>query len=150
LGFAEGVRALADEHGVYATELAIELGLVENGEPRPLHDRPALGLGDRFYIKVTNTGGGQRPLYAHLLNIGLQSSVSVLTANVAPSGFRIEAGTSYVLGKHANGKLIGVGIGWPDTLPRQGFPRLDEYMVVVTSSPVNLSALDAQAKGGPR
>lgn len=148
LGFAEGVRALAGEHGVYTAELAFELGVVEDGKPRPLPDRPALGLLDRFYIKITNRG--QRQLYVHVLDIGLQSSVSVLTGNMAPAGLLIQAGSSYVLGSHPNGTLVGVGISWPATLPREGFPRLDEYMVVVTTSPMNLAVLEVQARGGPK
>jgi caspase domain-containing protein len=146
LARAQAVRELAGEHEVYNNEIRIELGVVDNGSERPLRDRPALGLRDRFYIKVTNTG--YRQLHVHVLNIGLQSTVDVLTANFAPSGILLQGGASYVLGKHPNGTLMGVGIGWPDGLPRDGFPRLDEYMVMATSSPVNLGALQAQAKAG--
>ena len=147
LAFAQAVRDLVGEHDVYATELGIELGVVEDRAPRRLRDHgAALGLRDRFYIKVTNRGA--RKLYAHVFNVGMRSTVSLLTANAAPAGVLLPAGESHVLGKHPSGTLLGVEIGWPDGLPRDVFPRRDEYIVLVTSSPVNLGALEAQARSG--
>lgn len=145
LGVAQAIRELEGEHGVFRNELAIELGTVEAGALRPLHDhRAALGLRDRFYIQVANRG--HRQLFVHVFNVGLQGKVTLLTRNAAPSGVAVQSGDPpFVLGKRPDGALLGVGIAWPQSLPRAGFPRLDEYFVVVTSSRVSLATLETRS-----
>src|SRR6185436_6401830 len=139
-------------HGVYAAELEFELGTVEAGAQRPLPDHgAALGLRDRFYIQIKNRG--HRQLFAHVLNIGLQGTVALLTRKIAPAGISIQGGQTFVLGKRADGALPGIGIGWPAGLPRAGFPRVDEYFVIVTSSMTDLSMLETptvRAQGARR
>src|SRR6185436_2728122 len=138
------VRALEGEHGVSRSELELELGIVDEGAQRRLPDHgAALGLRDRFYILVRNRS--QRQLFVHVFNIGLQGKVTLLT-KMAPAGVAIDRGDPpFVLGQRADGKLAGVGIGWPKTLPKTGFPRVDEYFVIVTSSRVSLAALETPA-----
>lgn len=144
------IRELEGEHGVLRGELEIEFGTVEAGAPRPLRDHcPALGLRDRFYIQIKNRG--RRPLFVHVFNVGLHGELTLLTGTAAPSGITLRAGDPpFVLGKTADGALRGLGIAWPQGMPRAGFPCLDEYFVVVTSSRVQLAtaAGSAERDGG--
>lgn len=144
LGVAQAIRELEGEHGVFRNELEIELGTVEAGAMRPLHDhRAALGLCDRFYIQVKNRG--DRQLFVHVFNVGVRGKVTLLTKNAAPSGVALQSGDRpFVLGKLPDGELRGVSIYWPKGLPQAGFPRVDEYFVFVTSSKVNLASLETQ------
>ena len=143
LGVAQGVRELEGEDGVYAHELAIELGLVEHGLPRalPAHGA-ALGLGDRIYVEITSLS--QRQLYAHVFNIGVRGKVSSLT-DYAPTGIAIERGRpAALIGQRPDGVLVGLRLSWPHGLPRASFPRVDELIVIVTSAPINLRGLETR------
>jgi Caspase domain len=143
LGVARAIRELEGQHGVYDHELSLELGVVENGKERKLPDHgAALGLGDRVYVKVRNVA--QRRLYVHVFNIGVRGKVTLLT-NDAPSGVALDSGTpEFVLGRGADGTLKGTTLSWPEGLPRGTFPRLDEVVVIVTTSPASLRSLETQ------
>jgi len=82
LGAAQGLRELAGEHGVSASEVEIELGTVDRGRMRPMRDRGgALALHDRIYVKVRRNT--TRALYVHIFNIGLSGRISLLTRSTA-------------------------------------------------------------------
>jgi hypothetical protein len=143
LGVAQAVRELVGEHGLSANDLDIALGVVENGHPRVLPDQGAsLGLGDRIYVSVRNTG--REPRYAHIFNIGVRGKVTLLTKFLAPSGVLLERGDgSFVLGER-DGALGGLPLTWPSGLSLASFPRLDEIFVFVTSRAIDLKLLETR------
>lgn len=149
LAVAQALRELEGEHGVRRDEVAIELGVIDGGKKLPLvGPHAALGLRDRFYLQVCNRGA--RRLFAHVVNLGLQGTVTLLTGTIAPSGIALDAGDPpFVLGRRADGSLPGIGIVWPDGLPRTGAPRRDEYLVIVTSSPMSLAILERRVHQAP-
>jgi hypothetical protein len=141
LGVAQSIRELTGQHGVFEDELAIDLGVLENGHARdlPAHGC-ALGLRDRIYVKVRNKG--HRQLYVHVFNIGVRGRVKLLTS-FAPAGVMLNGGDpDFVLGRSADGTLQGLGLTWPDGLPMDGFPRVDEIAVIATTSQTSLRTLE--------
>jgi caspase domain-containing protein len=143
LGVAQAVRELVGEHGMSAKDLEITWGIVENGQPRAMPDQGAsLGLGDRIYVSVRNTG--HEPRYVHIFNIGVRGKVTLLTRLLASSGVMLERGDrGFVLGER-DGALRGLALSWPDGLSQTSFPRLDEIFVFVTSQPIELKLLETQ------
>jgi hypothetical protein len=143
LGVAEGLRELQSE-GLSERQLTIEIGVVHEGEAVRLADRGAeLGLNDRLYVYLRNKS--QRRLYAHVFSLGVRSEVRLLS-NFAPSGILLEGRhDAYVLGENeATGELEGLDILWPEGLPATGEPRLDEIIVIVTTRPASLRALESR------
>ena len=143
LGVAQAVRELVGEHGVSANDLEIAWGVVENSHPHVMPEQgAALGLGDRIYVSVRNTG--PEPRYAHIFNVGVRGKVTLLTKLLAPGGVLLERGDrGFVLGER-DGVLVGLPLTWPDGLSLASFPRLDEIFVFVTSLPINLQILETQ------
>lgn len=141
LGVAEGLRELEGEQGVLARELEIEWGTVDRGQMRTMPDRGgSLGLRDRIYVRVKSLA--KRPLYAHVFNIGLRGAIKLLT-HYAPSGVELtREAPELVLGRRNEGSLLGYRIGWPAGLPRETGPRMDEIVVIVTSTPASLRSLE--------
>jgi len=150
LGAAQGLRALEGEHGVYASELELEWGAVERGEPRPMPEHGgSLGLHDRFYVRLRSKA--QRPLFAHVFDIGLRGKIKLLTS-FSPTGVPLYHGDpDFVLGRHPDGRLAGIGLGWPAGMPRGTFPRLEQLVVIVTTERVGLQSLETtEALAVPR
>jgi hypothetical protein len=150
LGVAQGVRELVGEHGLPAAGLEIAWGVVEAGAPRALPEHgAALGLGDRIYVSVTNTGAVLR--YVHVCNVGVRGKVTLLTKHRAPAGVALGRGEALTLGAH-HGRLVGLPLAWPDGLSIVSLPRLDELFVFVTAQPISLRSLETRehvTRGGP-
>lgn len=143
LAVAQSVRDLVGEHGLSAARLEISWGVVENGEPRPMPDHGAsLGLGDRIYVKVRNTG--YEPRYIHIFNVGVRGRVTLLTRNLALSGIGLDSTNPELVLGERDGKLTGLPISWPRGLPRDSFPRTDEIFVFVTAQRISLRNLETQ------
>jgi hypothetical protein len=142
LGVAQGLRELEGEHGVLASELAIELGTVLDGQTRRLPDHGGvLGLHDRYYVKLERRG--QRTLFVHLLNISARGKLTLLT-HFARGGVVLDRHRPAVLiGQRADGAVLGVGLRWPEGMPRDG-ARLTEFMVIATLGVTDLSGLETR------
>ena len=140
LGVAQGVRELIGEHGLPAAGIEIAWGVVAAGDQRAMPDHGAvLGLGDRIYLRVANTGAALR--YVHVCNVGVRGTVTLLTKQRAPAGVALSSGESVTLGEH-HGRLVGLPLAWPTGLSLEGPPRLDEVFVFVMAQPVSLRALE--------
>ena len=145
LGVAQGIRELEGEHGVAASELAIELGVVHDGRARRLPDHGGvLGLRDRYHLTIERRG--QRTLFAHVLNLGARGKITLLT-HFARGGVALDPRTpSLALGQRADGELVGVGLRWPAGLPRDTGPRLTELVVIATPTMTDLSGLETRER----
>lgn len=143
LGSAARLRELEGEHGVNAGELAIEWGVVEQGQLRRMPEHGcALGLGDRIYVKVKSTA--QRELCVHIFNIGVRGKISLLT-RADPAGVFLNAERSeFVLGQRFDQAPVGCPLSWPKGLPRETFPRLDELIVIAIPIRTSLASLETQ------
>jgi Caspase domain len=140
MGAARRLRELEGEGGIAASQLEVEWGVVENGLPRPMPDHgTALGLGDRIYCRVKNPA--PRNVYVHIFNVGLRGKISLLT-DYAPAGVKLGLGMEQLLGYELDGTLSGLGLSWPVDLPKDTFPRLDTLVVIATTTPANLTALE--------
>src|SRR5262249_32276574 len=99
-----------------------------------------LALRDKLYVRIRRKG--QRELYAHIFNIGLRGKVTLLTA-FAPAGVVLNSNEpEFVLGRRADGALLGLNLSWPQGMPRETFPRVDEIVVIVTSTRTSLRSLE--------
>lgn len=147
LATARGLRELEGAHGLSARKLTIELGALLDGAYVRLPDRGAtLGRRDRIFVRVRN--GGQERVYVHVFNLGLRGDISQMTA-FAPSGLVLEPRDEYVLGQgEATDTFEGLELVWPNGLPVGGGPRLDELIVIATSHPTSLHALERR-RGEP-
>jgi len=144
LGVAQALRELEGAHGVAeGSEIELELGVVEAAGPRALPDRGAsLGLGDKIYARIRSRAF--RTLYAHLFNLGVRGKVTLLS-KFAPSGIALDKGEEFVLGtRPGTQELVGLPLFWPTGLPMDGFPRIDELVVIVTTSRVSLAGLETK------
>ena len=143
LGVAQGVRELEGEHGVLASELVIELGTVDGGHTRPLPDHGAvLGLRDRYYVSIERRG--QRPLFVHVLNLSARGKITLLT-HFARAGVVLDRhNPAVMIGQRADGAVLGVGLRWPEGLPRTGLPRVTEFVVIATPTISDLSGLETR------
>jgi hypothetical protein len=140
LGAAQGLRELIGEHGVHRSEVEIEWGVVSGGEPRRMPESGgSIGLRDRIYVKLRSRA--QRQLFAHVFNIGLRGKITLLT-RFAPSGVPLRYGEDHVLGQRHDGTLLGIGVGWPPEMPTATFPRVDELIVIVSTTQVSLQGLE--------
>jgi len=141
LGVAQALRELEGEHGILASDVEVELGFVEGAAMCAMPERGgSLGLGDRVCLRVKSASHGT--LYVHIFNVGVRGTVSLLTSYAA-SGIALERGEQYILGTDdATRKLTGLELFWPDGLPMESFPRIDEMIVIVTSTRVNLTGLE--------
>ena len=144
LALAQGIRELEGEHGVQATELSIGLGIVSNETSRPLPDHgTVLGLGDRYCLSAEHRT--RRTLFVHALNVSARGKITLLT-HFAREGVALDPGKpSMTIGRRADGTLNGVGLRWPEGLPRQGLPRLTEFIVIATLASADLSSLETCA-----
>ncbi|MBC7975467.1 MAG: caspase family protein [Myxococcales bacterium] len=143
LGISQGIRELEGEHGVRATELAIELGIVRDACARPLPEHGAvLDLHDRYYLTIERRG--ERPLFVHVLGINARGKIALLT-HFARGGIDLgRSNPTVTLGQRTDGALVGVGLRWPDGLPAAGMARLTELVVVATLTISDLSGLEAR------
>jgi hypothetical protein len=143
LGVAQGLRELEGEHGVRAGDLAIEFGTVHDGQTRRLPDHGGvLGLADRYYVNLERHG--QRPLFVHVLNLSARGKVTLLT-HFARGGVVLDRRKpSVMIGQRADGAIIGVGVRWPEGLPRNGMSRLMEFVVIATPMTTDLSGLETR------
>lgn len=147
LAAAQRLRGLEGEHGVRASDVEIELGTVEAGQKHRMPDHGgAAGLRDRLYVRVAAATGG--PLFAHVFNIGLSGRIVSLTGGWAPAGVRLaDSGAELVVGRGFDGSLVGFNLSWPEEILRDGIPRTDELIVIVTVAPANLGGLETAARG---
>jgi len=143
LGVAQGLRELEGEHGVAASELAIELGTVHAGHARQLPDHGGVvTLHDRYYLSIERRG--PRSLFAHVLDLSPRGKITLLT-HFARGGVALDRrNPAVMLGQRADGALVGVGLRWPDGLPRSGGPRLMELVVIATPTTTELSGLETR------
>jgi hypothetical protein len=142
LSAAQGLREIEGEHEVFRQELELEWGTVEDGMMRRMPDHGGvLTLRDRIYVKVTSKA--QRSLYVHVFNIGLRGKTALRTS-FAPAGVHVNsAQPEFVLGQRPDGALLGSGLSWPAGLVRE-LPRIDELIVIVTSTAMSLRSLEAR------
>jgi hypothetical protein len=83
-----------------------------------------------------------------VFNIGLSGNIVSLTGRSAPTGVRLaDSDAELVLGRGFDGSLVGCKLSWPDEIPRDGIPRTDEIIVIVTVAPANLGGLETAARG---
>jgi hypothetical protein len=138
----QGLRELEGEHGVLASELAAELGIVEDGELRRLRDHGnALGLRAQFYVKLTTRS--RRPLFVHVFNIAADGRIKLLTDFARTGRLLDQRAPSLVLGQSGNGTHVGIPLHWPDALPSDGPPRLEEIVVIAMLARANLAGFES-------
>jgi hypothetical protein len=125
---------------VAADELAIELGVVRDGQVQQLPDHGALlGLHDRYCLSIERRG--DRTLFVHALSISARGKITLLN-HFARGGVVLDRRRpSVMLGQRADGAVIGVGLRWPDGLPGDG-PRLTEFVVIATPVMADVSGLE--------
>ncbi|MCU0683392.1 MAG: caspase family protein [Polyangiaceae bacterium] len=140
LAFERLLRASLGEHGVAEAELAVELGLVERGRPRPREAGALFAPGDSVYVRLQNRG--ERALHVHVFNLGISRTLALVSAS-HPLGIKLEPGREHVLGHHhATGALVGMKLWLPDDAP-DASPLEESLVVFALTRPHSLQVLAA-------
>lgn len=153
LARARKLEMLASGSGGNALRAEYELdwGRVVGGAPQPLPETGAmLFVGDRIYVRVRNRS--RSTLYVNVLDIGLAGRVELLTREVGPSGFEVEPdGPEFILGFREPVGWTGLGpLSWPDEVPKDGLPRPESLVVIITDRPQDLRALVSPEEAAPK
>ncbi|GAB3430904.1 caspase family protein [Actinophytocola sediminis] len=147
LARAHALRGLAERQlAALDSPIAVEFGLVDSGQPRPLSPAGAvLHVDQPIYVRVRNDGA--QVVYVSLLDIGVAARITLLNPS-SPGGERLAQGEGYVFGGNdLTGALPGVSLSWPAELPADT-PRPETIMVLVTSEPVDARVLEQQGVRG--
>jgi Caspase domain len=147
LAAAQTLIELEGEHGLAEEDVELEWGTVHAGGvriPRSAH-WAALGLGDRIYLRVTNRAAA--PRFVHVFNIGLAGDITLLSG-YAPAGIRLDQGQEDLvgIGPDPAAPVVGCQLVWPVGL-RRSEPGVDTLIVIVTTRPAELRALETADKG---
>ncbi|HET7501460.1 MAG TPA: caspase family protein [Kofleriaceae bacterium] len=148
LATEQRLRLLAEDGGIAPSAMAVELGRIgPTGAFLPIarHGEP-MGLADSLAVRLENTTDA--PLYANVFNIGLQRRIALLSADWA-SGALVKRGTPVYVGDRTHDELRGFQLAWPAGLARDR-PRRDTVMVVITTEPADLRALESGSYLQPR
>jgi hypothetical protein len=129
-------------------EADIEWGRVVGGERQPISSSTVLQTGERIYVSVHNRG--EATVYVSMIDIGIAGKITLLTRG-APSGHEVCEGHSYTFGEDRRaGVLKGAPVEWPEGVAA-AHGRPDTVLVIVTSKPQDLRALEqpgvARARG---
>jgi hypothetical protein len=140
MAVAQALRDLEGDHGVSARELAVSWGAARGGERHPLRSSgDALGVHERIYVSLRNCAS--RRLYAHVLSVGFEGAVELLT-DEAPSGVVLSPGDPpHLLGERL-GELVGLPLEWPPGVARTA-ARVIEVVVIVATHPGSVEGLTA-------
>ncbi|HTJ35744.1 MAG TPA: caspase family protein [Dactylosporangium sp.] len=135
-------RLEPDPAGPLRHGVRVEWGRAHAGEPEPLPLTDALlyahGGGERIYVALHNDGDNE--VYVSLIDIGVSSRISLITA-ADPSGRRLPPRSAYVLGWNADAaRLDGVAVEWPAGILAT-LPRTETILLVISDAPVDVSVL---------
>ncbi|MDG4762878.1 caspase family protein [Solwaraspora sp. WMMD406] len=126
-------------HGV-----VIEWGRVRDGEPDPLSRAGELLFayeGERIYVRLRNEG--EHTAYVSLIDVGISSRVTVLTA-ADHGGVRLLPGASYTYGwDHDRQRLTGVDVTWPESIVPAAV-RPETVLALISDKPVDVGVLRQQ------
>lgn len=128
-----------------SAEYSVDWGRVVAGVPKELPKTGALLFnGDLLYLRVRNQS--QSTLYVSVFDIGLAGEITLLTRNIAPSGWELSPdGAPFTLGYAEDQGWVGLGpLYWPPEVPDDGQPRPESLIVVIADSPQDLKTLEAR------
>jgi len=140
LARAASLRAVGEDDEYAIDEgVTVEWGRVVAGELRPLSTSgEVLYLDERVYVKIENAT--DRTVYASVIDIGVSGRIALLTS-FEPAGVAVPAGRSYLLGqRRLDETTSGVPLSWPEGPPLTD-PRPETILVLVSSAPQDISAL---------
>lgn len=144
LSRAAALRALrVDASVALPAPLSVEWGRMVGSQPVAAGAGEPMHAGDLLYVRIRNES--DRTVWIFVYDIGVTSSVNLLTDD-SPSGRALSPGEEFVLGEGEAGDLEGFGLAWPDGAPG-GAVRPETLLVIVTSTPQDLSALEQPAVG---
>lgn len=151
LARARQLETLAHGTGPSAlnAEYEVEWGRVAAGKPVVLpNEGEVIYEGEKVFVRVRNKS--PKNLYVSVLNIGLDGEITLVTSGLTHDGEEIAPnGPPFVLGEDRTGTLKGLGpLRWPKVVPRDGQPRPESLVVVISDSPQNLTALKAKGMAG--
>ncbi|MEJ2855903.1 MULTISPECIES: caspase family protein [unclassified Saccharothrix] len=138
---AQALRRLTEDPWLaLATPVSIKFARVIDGTAVPLPRSGAVvHSGQSICIEVRNQG--TTTIYVSLLDIGVSHQISVLNPS-APSGVRLDAGSSYTFGGHDHtGRLAGLAVSWPHTVPARD-PRPETIVALVSAEPTDTRVLE--------
>lgn len=134
-----------------SAEFKLDWGRVVGGVPDPQPLGGALVfVGDRIFVRVRNNS--QAVLYVSVFDIGLAGKITLLTGNRAPDGVELQRdGEPFMLGYQEGIGWKGLNpLTWPEDVPKDGRPRPESLVVIVTDHPQNLRSLESPGMAAPK
>jgi hypothetical protein len=120
-------------------DVDLEWGRVVADTPTPTLPDAEVREGDRIYVRVRN--GGAATVWVSIIDIGLTGKITILTKG-APGGWECRHGESYTFGEdRRQGVITGARLTWPTGFD-PAHARPETLLVVVTSAPQDLRALE--------
>lgn len=148
---ARALRELTDPgiDGVPAEALEVSWGLAPTGgckdtevEPLPLAGA-TVGPGDAIFLRLRSAA--DRPLYAHVFDLDPADAVTRLTARHA-TGVLLQPGREELFDRdRRSGLVVGTPFTWPASVPAASGPRAAELLILATTAPADLAALEQGA-----
>jgi hypothetical protein len=129
----------------------IDWGRVVGGVPVPLAPTGAvIFVGDRIFVRVRNSSGAK--LYVSVFDIGIAGKITLLTKHRSKSGVELNPkGAPFAFGYHEAQGWTGIGpITWPKDVPRDGRPRPESLVVVISNVSQDLTALESPGMAAPK
>jgi hypothetical protein len=144
LARAHTLRELGDgeERALFEAWLDIEWGKVLHGEAMRLPTAGAcLRAGERLYVRLRNQE--RVPLSVSVFDIGVGGCIRLLNTS-QPSGLRVRPGREEWLGTHLDGRLAGLELEWPESVPAEG-ERPESLVFIASDRPMDLRLLETSA-----
>lgn len=139
---AETLRELGD--GELRSRWDFEWGRVVDGQKVPMTAGEMVHSGDGIYVEFTNHS--KRPLLFTALDVGVDGAITLLTS-AEPSGTKVEAGASYVLGLELGDE--GLPVSWPEHVP-DAVPLRESLLLIVSESRHDFTVLETSGSArGP-
>jgi hypothetical protein len=108
-----------------------------------------LPVGDRIFVRVRNKS--RSTLYVSVFDIGLAGRIALLT-KWTPSGFELQPeGVPFTLGYREPFGWKGLKpLFWPPEVPKDGQPRPESFVVILSDRPQDLRALESPGMAAPK
>lgn len=141
LARAQAVRELTSGTGPNSltTSYQVEWGRVCEGKAKPLPNSGSLlFVGVPIYVRVYNRG--KKAIYVSIFDVGVGGKITLLTTS-EPSGIELNPREDYVLGYLEHGRLEGLPLSWPESVPNDG-PRSESLVAIISDTPQDLRAME--------
>ncbi|KAK2684822.1 hypothetical protein QWA68_016319 [Fusarium oxysporum] len=125
-------------------QIDVEMGQVRDGKYEPWSgETPAIEEGEKFYLKIRNTGSPT--VYVWIFDLCAESATLLSTRS--PDGRELRQNEPYIYGKEDfAGKLVGAATSWPEGTPREQERIPENIIAIVADGRIDLRGLETSSR----